>query len=159
VPTWKRATSDDLPALRRWIDADRATFTLLEGAPPRPDEAEHLLADAPPGFPPARKHMFIIGDAALVDVLEGYPDSATWYLGLIYVAPAQRGTGFGTRVLAELCDRARAAGATALRLAVVVDNTAARRLYDLLGFTHVARRTRTTSDGGTHEVDVLELAL
>jgi ribosomal protein S18 acetylase RimI-like enzyme len=157
--TWRRATREDLPTLRAWIDADTETFELLEGAPVREDEAERMLEDRPPDVPVERVHTFLVEEAAFLAMLEGFPVETTWYLGLIYVVPAARNSGLGKRLLAELCDDLRARGAKALRLAVVVENTAARRLYDRLGFQHVARKTRAIWNGGEHEVDVLELAL
>ena len=90
--------------------------------------------------------------------MRGFPDPEIWYLGLIFLTPARRGAGLGTRVIQALAREVRARGGAALRLAVVVENVAARRLYDRLGFMHVARRTRPTASG-SHEVDVMELDL
>jgi ribosomal protein S18 acetylase RimI-like enzyme len=159
VKTWKRATRDDLPALRAWLAADAATFELLDGAPPREDEAERMLDDVPPDFPLERNHSFLVDEAAFVGLLEGYPDPTTWFLGLIYVVPDARNTGLGTRLLLELIEGVRERGGKALRLAVVVENVAARRLYDRLGFQHVVRKARTAWNGNEHILDVLELAL
>lgn len=58
----------------------------------------------------------------------------------IAVDADRQGSGLGRVLLAELLDRARAAGATALMLEVRADNTAATRLYTGHGFTIVRTR-------------------
>ncbi|EKA62506.1 peptidase M22 glycoprotease [Janibacter hoylei PVAS-1] len=73
----------------------------------------------------------------------------------IATLPRARGTGLGRRLLAELVDRARAAGAERLVLEVRADNVAARGLYDSAGFGLLQSR-RGYYPGG---VDALVLAL
>jgi ribosomal protein S18 acetylase RimI-like enzyme len=157
-----RVTVDDdagIRSLQALLESDPAAWAALEGAPPRPDEAQQLVHDRPAGVTPDRKFVWIRGSDAVVDIVEGYPDATTWYLGLIFLAPHARNTGLGTKLLHGLADYVRARGGTALRLAVVTTNTSARRLYDRLGFEHVARRPRALWTGDTHECDVLELRL
>lgn len=149
----RRATLADLPAIQAVLATDPASWEQLEGTPLRPDEAVHLLAERPPGVPPERKHLFL-GDGVVIDLVDGYPDATTWYLGLIFIAPAARNAGLGTRLLSLAGEYARDNGGTALRLGVVAENVAARRLYDRVGFAFVARRPR-----GAQLVDVLERAL
>lgn len=58
-----------------------------------------------------------------------------WALfGAVEVDPAHRRQGLGTAVMAALARQAYAEGATAAYLQVSVDNSAARALYDRLGF-------------------------
>lgn len=157
-----RVTEGDeigIRSLQTLLDDDAATWTALEGAPPRPDEARQLISDRPLGVTPDRKYVWIAGTAAVIDIVEGYPDAGTWYLGLIFIAQRARGSGLGTKLMRSLAKHVRAHGGTALRLAVVTTNTGARRLYDRLGFAHVARRPRALWTGDTQECDVLELRL
>jgi len=72
----------------------------------------------------------------------------------IAVAPAGRGRGLGSRLLAELEDRARRRGAAYLMLEVRADNTAARGLYARSGFAELAVRRRYYQPG---DVDALVL--
>jgi len=153
------ATAADAPAIQALFDDDPETFAVLEGAPPRPDEALHLLRDRPPGLSLEDKFVYLIDGLAVIDMARGYPDEHTWYLGLIYVARGARGAGLGTQMIEALCSHVQSAGGRALRLAVVAGNTRARRLYDRLGFVHVARRSRATWSGEQQEVDVLERAI
>lgn len=60
----------------------------------------------------------------------------------IVVADAQRRSGLGTRLLAELCWRAIAHGSSGLTLEVRESNTAARELYARFGFERAGVRRR-----------------
>ena len=146
---------DGIRAVQAVLESDPATYALLEGAPPRADEAALLVEETPPGVPPERKQVWV-SETCVIDLVSGYPDAATWYLGLLFLAPHARNGGLGTRLVHAIVDFVRARGGHALRLAVVSTNVGARRLYDRLGFTHVARRQRQTS-GLQQDVDVLEL--
>ena len=52
----------------------------------------------------------------------------------IAVAPEMRGQGIGTRLLAAVCEHARAGGYNAVRLDVLDNNPRARALYERKGF-------------------------
>jgi ribosomal protein S18 acetylase RimI-like enzyme len=58
------------------------------------------------------------------------------YLQELYVVPARRGAGIGRALLEETIASARAAGATSLELGTGETDTAARALYEKLGFTN-----------------------
>jgi len=58
------------------------------------------------------------------------------YLQDLWVDEALRGSGLGRGLLAESARRAKADGATHLRLSVATDNSAARAFYARLGFTY-----------------------
>lgn len=154
----RRATAADAPAIQAVIEADPATWAVLEGAPPRPDEAIHLLAEHPPGVTHDRTYVYIADDTCVIDLVEGFPDARTWYLGLVLLTPGARNRGLGTRLLEQLCAHVRRRGGRALRLAVVSTNTGARRLYDRLGFAFLVRKQRP-SPAGVQELDVLERML
>ena len=156
LPGLRRATTADADAIQAILASDPPTWELLEGAPLRPDEATHLLAELPPGVPPERKHVFIDDSTCVIDLIDGFPDATTWYVGLIFVARHARGNSYGTRRLDDLCLRLAEAGVRALRLGVVTTNPEARRLYGRLDFQHVATRPRTSRTGVTQSIDVLE---
>ena len=149
----------DAATVQALFETDPDYFPRVEAAPLRPDEGAHCLIERPPGVSLEAKHVWVVGEVAVLDVLRGFPEPTTWYLGLIFLVPTARGGGLGTKLIEGLCSHAAARGGTALRLAVTVGHTQARRLYDRLGFVFVARRTRTGWNGATVECDVLERAL
>jgi ribosomal protein S18 acetylase RimI-like enzyme len=72
----------------------------------------------------------------------GYADvqrAEGWLLQGVYTWPEARRRGLAAAGVADLCRRARAAGAAHVQLAVVEGNAAAERLYDGLGFRPFAR--------------------
>ena len=157
--TVRRATAADAAAIQALFAADLEYFPRVEGAPLRDDEGAIILDECPPDFPRERRHLFIVDDVAILDMLEGYPNAETWFLGLIFLAPSARGRGLGTRLVEAVCDHARSHGARALRLAVATSNPGAERLYKRMGFSFVARRQRTIHTGAVIDLIVLERAL
>lgn len=65
---------------------------------------------------------------------------ATADIMTIAVDPEQQGHGLGRRLLTQLTDEARGAGADALLLEVRADNEPARNLYLRAGFEHIQTR-------------------
>jgi [ribosomal protein S18]-alanine N-acetyltransferase len=65
----------------------------------------------------------------------------------IGVAPAHRRTGLAGRLLAELQERARSAGADRMLLEVSAANTGALAFYAAAGFVEIDRRRRYYRDG------------
>ena len=63
-----------------------------------------------------------------------------WEIENVVVAPEQRRSGIGTRLIQEVLLRAEAGGATSVLLEVRESNFAARRLYEKLGFSEKGRR-------------------
>ena len=59
------------------------------------------------------------------------------WVGGVGVVPAHRGTGLGEALMRGLIAEARARGVERLWLEVIVENTAAVRLYEKLAFTHM----------------------
>jgi ribosomal protein S18 acetylase RimI-like enzyme len=65
-----------------------------------------------------------------------------WWIWDVEVDPAWRGRGVGRTVLRLAEDEARACGATEIGLQVFADNSAARHLYQALGYHEAAVRLR-----------------
>jgi ribosomal protein S18 acetylase RimI-like enzyme len=93
----------------------------------------------------------LLGDSEIVVMLAGDgPDGlslfrfrpALWaegpetYLQELYVVPHLRGQGIGRRLLEETIEFARAAGAAGIDLNTGETDTAARNLYESMGFTN-----------------------
>ena len=74
------------------------------------------------------------------------PPKRICYLAHLGVAPSERGTGIGSRLVEALLARGRAAGLTRAALDVSDENPRAQALYERLGF-HVIREVRSTLPG------------
>jgi len=104
-----------------------------------PRVAEHITADL---------SVFLLAGPPRVGVaqlrfreylLTGAP---TCYLEELYVVPDRRGEGHGRMLLETALRVARERGATTMELGTAVDDTAARGLYESLGFTNLEKEGR-----------------
>jgi ribosomal protein S18 acetylase RimI-like enzyme len=64
------------------------------------------------------------------------------YLEELYVVPDRRGEGHGRMLMETALGLARGRGATTMELGTAVDDTAARGLYESLGFTNLEKEGR-----------------
>lgn len=93
------------------------------------------------GFGPAPAFHGLVAEqaAAAVGVCLWFASFSTFrgepglYVQDLYVAPSQRGTGLGRRLLAAASAAGRAQGATHLRLSVETGNDGAQRFYAAAG--------------------------
>lgn len=166
APLLARAlVESDAGPIQAMFESDPAYFELTQGAPPGPEEVKSLVSGLPPdsdrGY--EDKFLFILMDGAdvagVVDLIRDYPTASTWYLGLIFLIPTQRGKGLGRTVLHGLYTWIAAQGGTALRLGVVEGNASARWLYATEGFVFQASREPDPAVRRVRRVLVLERAL
>lgn len=117
----EKTETDDI-----WVvDEGHGAIAGLTGYPigPHPEGPDE---DTPPLFRPLLE-------------LEALAPS-TWYVNVLAALPAYRGHGLGTELLKLAEHRALAAGLHGLSLIVADTNTAARRLYERMGYRERARR-------------------
>ncbi len=62
------------------------------------------------------------------------PEASEFYLDTLSVSPRCQGKGYGRKLIEAGCDRARNLGHLRMALLVELDNEAAKRLYERLGF-------------------------
>ncbi|MFB3916199.1 MAG: GNAT family N-acetyltransferase [Terriglobales bacterium] len=96
----------------------------------------HPCTDALPGTSASREHARLCG--FIVALCAG----PQWEIENIAVISGAQRQGFGTCLLRELLDRARAAGAESVFLEVRASNLPARRLYEKHSFVQTGRRLR-----------------
>ncbi len=101
-----------------------------------------LLADADLGAVMLCEHAGAVVGYAIVtwgfDLEFGGRDA---FLTDVFVEPTARNRGLGARLLAQVFETARAAGAGAVHLQVRIENEGARRLYERIGFEASPRVT------------------
>ena len=155
---------NDEAQVRALLESDPDFFTSAQGTPPGPTDALGLLNEMPEGKELRDKFVYVVFNhdgvlSAVIDLLRGHPKDDIWYLGLIFVGPANRGLGLGTRALEAICAHVRQQGGHALRLGVVREHLRARALYDRTGFHFLYERLRSLPNGFKVMIDVLERGL
>lgn len=121
-----------------------------------PDMAyvEETLTDAPPGVPPDQ--LWCWGHASdgtldgIATCLKGFYGANDWYLGLLLLDPAARGTGLGARMARHVMAQAQADNAACLRIAVLDTNPRGRAFWERLGFVH--EKSSSGGDGQLRHV-------
>lgn len=109
----------DEPSPELGILAPRIARMMADG-----DGVYLLAGDGPDGFCELRFHRTI------------YSDERYAHVGELYVVPAKRGLGLGRAMLEAAIEIARSAGSEHIDLNTGETDTAARGLYESLGFTN-----------------------
>lgn len=76
------------------------------------------------------------------------------YLEELYVVPDRRGEGHGRRLMEAALEIARERGASSVELGTALDDTAARGLYESLGFTNLEKPGRPETQMLYYERDL-----
>ena len=79
--------------------------------------------------------LLLLGKFGQAEPIEKEAHDDEFYIDTVCVAPEARGMGFGTKLLQFAEQTAREKGYTKLSLNVELENQAARKLYERLGFT------------------------
>ena len=102
---------------------------------------EQVLDDMrlrPPGVAPSDKYYlgFYDGDvlAAVMDVVDGYPEPDIAFIGFFMMRRALQGRGLGSAIVARAAEALRETGKTALRLAIDRDNPQSNHFWRKNGF-------------------------
>ena len=127
---------------------------LTEDKAPNPADALEILKVCPPGIGEHDKFVLAIleGEVLIgcVDLVRGYPDEQTAYLGLLLLLKEHcQGRGLGSQVLADLTALASGWGCTTLRLGVIATNAPALHFWSKHGFKQVDRKQIAGFTGDT----------
>ena len=121
-----------------------ADYVLLEsGQPPDEGQTHDFFTEAPPGVDSAttlRLGMFS-GDTLLAvsGTAFGFPNPDDAYIGLLLIAPDQRGKRLGQQMLDQIFAAAKDRNATRILIAVLEENTKGHRFWSKMGFTEELR--------------------
>ncbi len=142
--TIHRITTDDSPALQALYEKCLDYMLLVDGHPASPDAGETEFNNVPPGRSTEDKFMFGVVNqqgelVGLVDVLRDYPQAATWWIGLLLLAPEVRSLGIGRKTVEGLTEFVRASGGNAIMVGVVEENERAYRFWMSMGFEFIYR--------------------
>ena len=102
---------------------------------------EEILTDmkaTPPGIDLSEKYFFgfFAEDelVAVMDLVDGYPDSKTAYIGFFMMNPAYQGKQIGTGIIGEAVEYLKFIGKTAVRLAIDKGNPQSTHFWTKNGF-------------------------
>lgn len=118
----------------------RSNAPYFAHCPPAPSKASVLqdMRARPDGLPPEHKHFLGCYQghrlAAVLDLLEGFPEPGVLWIGLLMVDAAWQGKGLGSALVDRLAALAKAQGFSALRLACAKGNRQAQRFWQQHGF-------------------------
>ncbi|HTA21027.1 MAG TPA: GNAT family N-acetyltransferase [Polyangia bacterium] len=133
-----RLTNADLPRLLQLCRSCSDFYALIEGQPPSDETAAELLGPLEDKYARGTRHVWgVEKDGALIavaELLEGYPSSHDWYIGLLLIAPEHRRQGLGTQLCAGLVRWMGERSASVVRLVVHQQNAGARAFWDRQGF-------------------------
>lgn len=131
---------DDLEAAQALCLRATDYIQLESGAPPAPDYAAKLIAEAPPNLPAEDVFAFAAETggqlAGIVTCLRNFYQRGEWYMGLLLLDPDARGAGLGARMAAHVFGRAQSEQASCIRVAVLDANPRARAFWEAQGFVH-----------------------
>ncbi|MGY3859023.1 GNAT family N-acetyltransferase [Aeromonas veronii] len=152
-----RRLSPTNPDHRQWLEevvlATPAYSWLTEGKAPDPADALAILKVCPPGIWEDDKFVLAVleGEELLgcVDLVRGYPDAQTAYLGLLLLKECWQGQGIGSKLVARLMERAAGWGCSAMRLGVIETNLPALHFWSRHGFQQVNRKRISGFSGDT----------
>lgn len=133
----RRLTDEDLPELLALCESNPSYYECY-GERPTLENLAQALRELPPACREDQKEFLGFFDEgrllAVLDVVRGYPDELTAYVGLLMVDGAHHGRGVGSRVMGAELRRLRAEGFSRVRLAYIQGNEPARRFWTKLGF-------------------------
>jgi ribosomal protein S18 acetylase RimI-like enzyme len=131
----RRATADDAEAVGRLLDDFNREFD-------EPTPGPEALAERVRELLAGGDTVVLVGGAGpdglavLRFRLSIWTEGLECYLAELYVVPERRGQGLGRALMEEAMEVARGAGADYMDLGTSEDDTAARALYESLGFSN-----------------------
>ncbi|MFA9465002.1 MAG: GNAT family N-acetyltransferase [Velocimicrobium sp.] len=83
---------------------------------------------------------------AVLDLITGYPNKSTAYIGLFMVDIKVQGKGIGTKIIEELCDYLKNTGYKRVELAWVKGNPQSEKFWIKNNFNIIGERSSNASD-------------
>ena len=136
--TIRRLTDADVPMLYAWMLRNDQYFRYCGGST-TPERVRQDLTLCPPGTTPAQKHYVGFFDAdtlvAVMDLIDGYPDADTAFIGFFMMNKDLQRQGTGTAIVREVLAALRVLGYTAVRLGIDKENPQSNHFWRKNGFT------------------------
>lgn len=133
----KSLTDIDIPELYEFCKANTKYYEYMKMQPTQ-ENLRECLTELPPGCTPENKHF--VGCywneklVAVLDLITGYPNPETAYIGCFMVKKQMQGTGIGKQLMEELFALLRQNGFTYAELGCIKDNKEALAFWTRNGF-------------------------
>ena len=114
---------------------------------PDPETLKGELTALPPGRTLEDKYFAGIYEdgrmVAILDLITGYPNPETAFIGWFMVDGALQGQGIGRGFMGELCAYLKVRGVKEIRLGCIEENAEGRRFWERNGFIYTGNRYST----------------
>lgn len=133
----KQLSREDIPHLYQFCKENKAYYKYLHTEPTVENLRQELTK-----LPPKKKldDKYFVGFyhkgtiAAILDLIKGYPDEKTAFVGWFMVKKSLQKTGIGTEIFKNLLKLLRAEGFEQVRLGCVKGNREGERFWNRNGF-------------------------
>lgn len=136
--TVRTITEADVPMLYAWMQRNDQYYRYC-GGETSPGRIRQDLTLCPPGIPLAQKYyvgFFAAGTlVAVMDLVDGYPDADTVFIGFFMMNKSLQGRGVGTALVSEVLAYLTALGFAAVRLGIDKENPQSNHFWRKNGFT------------------------
>lgn len=150
----------DTEVLQELFEECKDFSLLVEGVPPSPNAAQEALYSLPEGKEVCDKFVLGLFDnnnslLAMIESIRTYPHQQSWWIGLMMVAPDERGRGLGSCFYRAFEDWVLAQDCLQISLGVVEINTLGLRFWKRMGFEVIKKTALRTFGIRNHSVYVL----
>ncbi len=160
----KRLLPKDAGILQRLYEQCTAFFLLTYGLPPSPTAALEEFDDLPNGKTAEDVYLFGLFDAenvlaGMICAVQHYPDERTWWVGLMMLAPEQRGRGLGADFYQAFERWVSAQEISQISLSAIGANKSGLQFWKQMGFEVIREIRSRQFKAKTHSVYVLSRAI
>jgi len=135
----KPLIKEDILSILKLYQSNVDYYAAVQNNPVSEEDCIHDMTKCPPGISKEQKYYFgFYRDgtlAAVMDFVDGYPDTGTVYIGLFIVDRALHGKGVGSSILRSFLKVMKEYGYQKAALGCFESNTAGKDFWIRLGFT------------------------
>lgn len=160
----KRLIPDDAEILQKLYKQCLEFSLLTDGVAPSPSAARDEFDAVPDGKTTEDKYIFGLFNSSnflvgMIEAIRHYPDDQTWWIGLMMLAPEQRGKGLGADFYRGFERSLSAQSVSQISLSVIEANEPGLQFWKRMGFSIVRKAPPQQFGIKTHERYVLTRVL
>ena len=156
----KHLSKDNNNIIEKFCEKCSDYFILCDGEFPSKEKINKIFTDLPPNKNFDDKFLLGVYNSdelvGIVDIIKDFPTIGEWVLGLMLLAPEERGSGLGKMAHEALVEWAKGLGAKTFRIGVLEDNYRAFNFWSNLGYTKI-REISMDFSSKTHMVNIMRL--